>query len=43
MKREVIVLKEVRCKRCNGLLFEAENASLIIKCRKCKYVNKVKI
>jgi len=35
---------EIRCKKCNALLFKVEAEHLargiIIKCRSCKYVNK---
>ena len=34
-------MPEVRCKKCNGLLFKGKGFDLEIKCRKCGYINKV--
>ena len=34
---------EIRCKRCNKVLFKANeepNGGISIKCPKCKYINK---
>ena len=38
-------MKEIRCKKCNGLLFKADGqireliGYIEIKCRKCGYIN----
>ncbi len=38
-------MKEIRCKKCNYLLYKLSEGGEIklqeIKCRKCKYLNKI--
>ncbi len=35
-------LSEVRCRKCGALLFKCNyTPTLEIKCRKCKYINKI--
>lgn len=43
MAKELCHIKDIRCKTCGKKLFESESArgSIIIKCPKCKMIQKI--